>query len=93
VTIGPDAETYLAPAALKKGCKVKTFDSPYAAGKFVEESLKTGAVILAEGSQNRVFAEESLKVLLADKSDAKKLVRQSAAWLRVKKRQFRDFSA
>ena len=88
VTIGSDAETYLAPAAKKQGCTVKTFASPYEAGNFVASKLKKGAVILAKGSQNRVFAEESLKSLLANPDDSSKLVRQSSYWLQRKRDQF-----
>lgn len=88
VTIGPDAKQHLAPAAQKRGCRVESFLSPYDAGKFVCDNLEEGAVILAKGSQNRVFAEESLKTLLADKRDESKLVRQSAYWMRIKAAQF-----
>jgi len=45
-------------------------------------------VVLAKGSQNGVFAEEALKPLLADPTDAEKLVRQSPHWLNAKERQF-----
>lgn len=90
VTIGPDARSYLAIAAKAKGCKVESFDSPYAAGEFVRNQLSSGAVVLADGSQNGVFAEESLKELLANKADASRLVRQSAYWLSIKRRQFSD---
>ena len=90
VTIGADAETFLAPAAEKHGCTVKTFTSPYDAGEFVKSQLKKGAVVLAKGSQNRVFAEESLKPLLANSEDKDKLVRQSSGWLKRKKQQFSD---
>ena len=88
VTIGPDAEKYIASAARQKGCKVESFHSPYDAGAYVRENLREGAVILGEGSQNRVFAEESLKVLLADKKDEQKLVRQSPYWMAIKRKQF-----
>jgi UDP-N-acetylmuramoyl-tripeptide--D-alanyl-D-alanine ligase len=88
ITIGPDAKEYLAPIAKKRGCQVKTFLDPYKAGRFVKTHLREGAVILAKGSQNRVFAEESLKVLLADPQDESKLVRQSAYWTNLKKKQF-----
>lgn len=88
VTIGKDAAAYLAPAARGRGCKVETFDSPLDAGKFVRRKLQTGAVVLAKGSQNHVFAEEAIKFLLADPADATKLVRQSSYWLEVKRRQF-----
>lgn len=89
VTIGPDAREYLAPAAKAKGCKVKSFLSPYEAGKYVKNHLREGAVILAKGSQNRVFAEEALKVLLANQDDSSKLVRQSAGWMAQKQKQFK----
>lgn len=88
VTIGSDAERYLAPAAAKQGCTVESFTSPYDAGEFVKNALKDSAIILAEGSQNRVFAEESLKSILAAKTDAQKLVRQSSHWMSIKRKQF-----
>lgn len=88
VTIGRDANTWLASAAEARGCRVKTFLSPYEAGEFVKTELKDGAVVLAKGSQNGVFAEEALKILLANPEDANKLVRQSDYWLAAKRKQF-----
>lgn len=88
VTIGEEAAKYLAPAAQKRGCQVKSFASPYEAGGFVHSILKPGAVILAKGSQNGVFAEEAVKVLLHSTEDEDKLVRQSADWLKKKDDQF-----
>jgi UDP-N-acetylmuramoyl-tripeptide--D-alanyl-D-alanine ligase len=89
VTIGEEAGKYLAPAARETGCAVESFDSPYEAGEFVSQQLQNGAVVLAKGSQNGVFAEEALKYLLANKSDESKLVRQSPYWLKVKQKQFK----
>ena len=88
VTIGKDAEQYLAPAAQQHGCMVKSFANPAQAGQYALSQLQSGAVILAKGSQNRVFAEEALKPLLANPAQARKLVRQSDYWLGVKRRQF-----
>lgn len=88
VTIGRDAREFLAPAAKQMGCQVKSFDSPYDAGGFVHGVIKPGAVVLAKGSQNGVFAEEAVKVLLHDADDEEKLVRQSSAWLERKHQQF-----
>ncbi|MEI9914318.1 MAG: UDP-N-acetylmuramoyl-tripeptide--D-alanyl-D-alanine ligase [Candidatus Saccharibacteria bacterium] len=89
VTIGAEAEQNLAPAAIKAGCSVKSFQSPYDAGLFVVEQVDAkDTLILAEGSQNRIFTEEAVKLLLADKNDASKLVRQSGYWLGIKARQF-----
>ncbi|HEX3568401.1 MAG TPA: Mur ligase family protein [Candidatus Saccharimonadales bacterium] len=88
VTVGSDAEKYLAPYARKAGCEVQSFSSPYQASEFVKRRLKKGSIILAKGSQDRIFAEESLKALLKDPKDAAKLVRQSTYWMKIKRKQF-----
>lgn len=90
VTIGAEAEQYLAPAAASKGCRVRSFSSPYAAGSFVHSVLQQGAVVLAKGSQNGVFAEEAVKMLLHSTEEEQSLVRQSPDWLAIKQRQFGD---
>lgn len=97
VTIGNDAAVYLAPAARERGCKVQAFDSPYDAAVFVRSLLhgdKTHppapgpTVILAKGSQNGVYCEEAVKLLLADPDDIHYLVRQSQFWMEQKHAQF-----
>lgn len=88
VTIGSEAKQYLAPAATKKGCQVRSFDNPYDAGSFVHSVLEPKAVVLVKGSQNTVFSEEALKILLHNTEDEEQLVRQSPYWLKVKAQQF-----
>lgn len=88
VTVGVDAERWLAPAAKRAGCTVHSFKSPYQAGHFVSKHIKKGATVLAKGSQNGVFTEEALKQLLHHPADSTKLVRQSKWWLRTKSKQF-----
>lgn len=88
ITLGPDANKYLAPAARNTGCDVNEFDSPYEAGEFIRQKIKPGAIILVKGSQNKVFAEEAIKSILVDKNDEVKLVRQSSDWLKIKHKQF-----
>jgi UDP-N-acetylmuramoyl-tripeptide--D-alanyl-D-alanine ligase len=95
VTIGADAKKYLVAGAVQAGLsasKIHSFDSPYAAGKFVEQQLKAGDVVLAKGSQNGVFTEESVAILLAKPTDRNQLVRQSEYWRKVKSQQFEDAS-
>ena len=41
ITIGPDANQFLAEAAKKRGCKVQSFNSPYEAGDYLKQCLKT----------------------------------------------------
>jgi UDP-N-acetylmuramyl pentapeptide synthase len=91
ITLGPDANEYLAPVAEKRGCRVKRCESPYEAGEFIKSILEDDAIVLIKGSQNRVFAEESIKTLLQNPDDVTKLVRQSGYWMKVKRSQFKDF--
>lgn len=86
VTVGHASKQWLAPAARERGCTVHSFLSPYDAGAYVSGKLQKGAVVLAKGSQNGVFAEEALKSLLADPTDAAKLVRQSPYWITRKEK-------
>ena len=88
VTIGGDAEKFLAPAAANRGCQVRSFKSPYEAGAFAHSVLHPRATVLAKGSQNGVFAEEAVKVLLHSTADESQLVRQSAEWLARKEQLF-----
>lgn len=88
ITVGPDANKFLAPSAKDVGCHVETFQTPYDAGEFVKTILKPGAVILAKGSQNNVYMEEAVKLLLAKPSDQERLVRQSPRWLAKKRKNF-----
>jgi UDP-N-acetylmuramyl pentapeptide synthase len=88
VTLGPDANKFLAEEAKKQGCKVLQADTPYQAAKIIEKSLSENVVVLAKGSQNGVYAEEAVKLLLADQEDAGLLVRQTEEWLRKKQKSF-----
>jgi len=88
VTIGPDANKYLAPSAEAKGVRTKTFEDPLSAAQFLKGEIKNKAVILVKGSQNKVFAEETVKQLLAEPADASKLVRQSPYWMKRKQQCF-----
>jgi UDP-N-acetylmuramoyl-tripeptide--D-alanyl-D-alanine ligase len=90
ITIGPDANKYLAPAAAAKGCEVQSFSSPYEVGEYLKSKVDHGTIIFAKGSQDKVFTEEAIKPLLADPKDASKLVRQSAYWLKRKQKAFKQ---
>lgn len=89
VTLGPDANKIIAPTASKNGCEVHSFDSPYEAGDFIRSRIKSGALILAKGSESHVFAEEAVKKLLASPADSAKLVRQSEKWMKIKNSNFK----
>lgn len=88
ITIGDDAEKYLAPAAHSQGCQVKSFKNAVQAGAFAHSVMSQGALVLVKGSQGNVYAEEAVKILLLDQADAGKLVRQSPAWMATKEEFF-----
>jgi UDP-N-acetylmuramyl pentapeptide synthase len=93
VTVGDLANRYLAPAAIHAGLDPSmsiTAASPYAAGQHLKLLVRPDDVILAKGSQNGVFCEEAIKILLGNPEDAAQLVRQSPAWKKSKARQFSD---
>lgn len=80
VTIGKDANSFLADAAQAKGVNVYRAKNSKEAGEIVLRNLKEDSVILVKGSQNGVFAEEAIKPLLANHEDQKMLVRQGQEW-------------
>ena len=90
VTIGDDANNYLAVAAEKNGCRVVRCPTPYHAADVVLPLMHKGTTVLAKGSQNAVYAEESVKLLLKNTQDVKKLVRQSPIWIKKKDQDFRN---
>lgn len=92
VTIGEEAEKYLAPAARSRGCQVRSFKNAIEAGAFVRSVIEEGAVVLAKGSQGGIYAEEAVKELLHSTSDDHKLVRQSPAWIQTKTNFFSGIS-
>ena len=91
VTLGVLANQHLGPAAVSAGLdptRMQSATSPGAAAEYLRLILKPGDVVLAKGSQNGVFAEEAVKLLLADAADEVQLVRQSPSWLSKKAKQF-----
>lgn len=92
VTVGEEAEKYLASAARAQGCQVKSFQNSVQAGGFVHGVMQEGALILAKGSQDAGYLEESVKILLKHQDQSNLLVRQSPAWLAHKEQYFATFS-
>lgn len=91
VTVGDDAEKYLAPAARTNGCQVVSVKTALEAGAFVHKVLEEGAAILFKGSQGGIFLEEAVKIVLHTSDDEEKLVRQSPEWLAKKQTLFSKF--
>jgi UDP-N-acetylmuramoyl-tripeptide--D-alanyl-D-alanine ligase len=87
ITIGEDANKYLAPSAKSKGCRVYEAKNSHDAGLYLKDIIKEDCAVLVKGSQNGVFAEEAIKPILKNKLDVDKLVRQEEAWI-IKKQKY-----
>lgn len=91
VTVGEDAEKYLAPAARANGCHVVSFKTALEAGAYVHKVLEPNAAILFKGSQGGIYLEEAIKVILHATEEQSRLVRQSSDWLETKQTFFSSF--
>lgn len=91
ITVGEEAEKYLAPAARARGCQVKSFHSAIDAGGFARSVTEPGAAILLKGSQGGIYLEEAVKVLCVMSEDHE-LVRQSPEWMKTKEVFFSKFA-
>jgi UDP-N-acetylmuramoyl-tripeptide--D-alanyl-D-alanine ligase len=92
ITVGEEANRYLAPAAKSRGCQVKTCNTAIEAATFAHKIMEKGAAVLLKGSQGDIYLEEATKILLHDQEDVKYLVRQDAKWLEIKREFFEKFT-
>ena len=89
IMVGPDMEKYAAPIARQRGCQVHIARDAIRAGEFVRSVAEEGAVILVKGSQNTIYLEECVKILINENEDYE-LVRQSPEWLATKNKYFQS---
>jgi UDP-N-acetylmuramoyl-tripeptide--D-alanyl-D-alanine ligase len=83
VTVGPEMKKYFVPKTEKinKNMSVKAFNTAGQAADYLKKNLEGQEIILVKGSQNTIFLEIVVNQLMADKSQAKKLLcRQSEYW-------------
>jgi UDP-N-acetylmuramoyl-tripeptide--D-alanyl-D-alanine ligase len=92
VTVGEDAEKYLAPAARANGCHVISFKSAIEAGMYVHKVMDPGAAVLFKGSQGGIYLEEAVKIVLHSTEDEARLVRQSKNWMKIKQKFFNSLT-
>lgn len=81
--VGPMTREYVLPTIQqneKHFKEMRWFDTSVRAGEYIKDNLPKDAIILAKGSQNTIYLEEAVKMLLNDKKDVAKLCRQSNYW-------------
>ncbi|MCR4326288.1 MAG: Mur ligase family protein [Candidatus Roizmanbacteria bacterium] len=84
VLVGPSMKAYVGPRLLELGFEkehMNIFDNSYHAGMYVKESLlREGDVVLVKASQNTLFFEIIVELLLANADDKQHLCRREPVW-------------
>lgn len=91
VTVGDEANRYLAPAARGRGCQVKECANALEAGAFVHSIIEKDGVALFRGHEED-FLEEGVRVVLRSAVDEKQLVRQTPEDAKIKAEAFSRFA-
>lgn len=86
--VGPLTREFILPIVQEKETQFKEirwFDKATRVGEYMKDNLPKNAIVLAKGSQNTIYLEEAVKMILADKKDVKNLCRQDEFWKKQKK--------
>ncbi len=76
ITVGPLCKQYF----FKSSKLIVQWDNYYQAGEFLQKILQEGDVVLFKGSQNTIFLEGAVEMVLKNKKDADKLCRRGSFW-------------
>lgn len=80
ILIGPMMQKYAAPVLEKAKFSFYCFENFSSAKKTILNSVQSRDVILVKGSQNTLFLERAVEMLLKDKKDESKLCRRELYW-------------
>jgi len=86
ILIGPQMKEYVVPILEKDNFPFKSFETYKEAKEFILHFIKRNDLILVKGSQNTLFLERIVELLLADKKDKDKLCRRGKYWDKVRQR-------
>lgn len=93
--VWPSMQQYILPILEKDFC-VESFVSSRLAGKAVQKLLKKNSakptMVYIKWSQNTIFLEEAVEILLANPDDVSQLCRQSPEWKRKKDEFFKSLT-
>ncbi len=84
ILIGPMLSTYAPPILQEKGFSFLAFKNFSEAKEHILESIQTKDIIMVKGSQNELFLERAVELLLANSIDVEKLCRRGAFWDKVR---------
>ncbi len=78
--IGDAMSEFVVPILKKKNKKIYAFRTFSEAKDSILKNIESGDLILVKGSQNKLFLERAVEILLKDKKDTQKLVRRGEFW-------------
>ncbi|OGH05996.1 MAG: hypothetical protein A2W22_03670 [Candidatus Levybacteria bacterium RBG_16_35_11] len=82
ILIGPNLKNFTSPILESKQFPFKNFNNFKEASEFILKSIKNQDIILVKGSQNTLFLERVVEMLLKNPEDKDKLCRRGAFWNR-----------
>jgi UDP-N-acetylmuramoyl-tripeptide--D-alanyl-D-alanine ligase len=86
IFVGKESEAFTTGIHDKK--KVRICTNAKKAAQFLQDMVQENDLILVKGSQNGVFLEEAVKMLLEKKENVARLCRQSKHWEKVRRMYF-----
>lgn len=84
ILIGPLLANYAAPILKRKKTKFTSFQTFSQAKETILKTIKPKDIILVKGSQNTLFLERVVEMLLENKEEAIKLCRRGVFWDKIR---------
>ncbi|MBI3985188.1 MAG: hypothetical protein HY344_04640 [Candidatus Levybacteria bacterium] len=84
ILIGPLSQKYIEPILTKNKFENYSFLNFTQSKKMILEKIKPKDIVLIKGSQNTLFLERAVEMLLQDKKDSKKLCRRGEFWEKIR---------
>lgn len=86
ILIGPLSQQYIFPILKKKNFPAFSFQSFTASKNTILETIKPKDMVLVKGSQNTLFLERVVEMLLNDPKDRNKLCRRGEYWDKIREK-------
>lgn len=84
--IGPLTQKFIAPVLRRKNHSFYGFNTFLEGKNVIKRNIEKGDIILVKGSQNTLFLERAVEMLLKNPKDRKRLARRGAFWDKIRSR-------
>lgn len=86
ILVGSQMREFVSPILEKNNFEFKSFETFKEAKGFIENSIKRNDLVLVKGSQNTLFLERAVELLLMDKKDKDLLCRRGKYWDKIRQK-------